>query len=63
MAMMALIMGGHIRVGMEDNIYLDKGIMAKTNAELVERVIRIVEAYGRPIASPAEARIILGLKK
>jgi 3-keto-5-aminohexanoate cleavage enzyme len=62
MAMMALIMGGHIRVGMEDNIYLDRGVMAKTNAELVERVVRIIEAYGRPIASPAEARTILGLR-
>ena len=63
MAMMALMMGGHIRVGMEDNIYLDKGVMAKTNAELVERVVRIIRAYGRPIASPSEARKILGLKK
>lgn len=63
MAMMALIMGGHIRVGMEDNIYLDRGVMAKTNAELVERVVRIIDAYGRPIASPQEARTILGLKK
>jgi 3-keto-5-aminohexanoate cleavage enzyme len=63
MAMMALIMGGHIRVGMEDNIYLDKSVMAKTNAELVERVVRIIQAYGRSIASPAEARAILGLKK
>ena len=62
MAMMALIMGGHIRVGMEDNIYLERGVMAKTNAELVERVVRIVSAYGRPIASPAEARTILGLR-
>ena len=62
MAMMALIMGGHIRVGMEDNIYLERGVMAKTNAELVERVVRIVSACGRPIASPAEARTILGLK-
>ena len=62
MAAMALVMGGHIRVGMEDNIYLDRGVLAKTNAELVERVVRIVAAYGRPIASPAEARTILGLK-
>ena len=50
-------------MGMEDNIYLDKGVMAKTNAELVERVVRIIRAYGRPIASPSEARKILGLKK
>ena len=62
MAAMALVMGGHIRVGMEDNIYLDRGVLAKTNAELVERVVRIVAAYGRPIASPAEARAILGLR-
>ena len=62
MAAMALVMGGHIRVGMEDNIYLDRGVLAKTNAELVERVARIVAAYGRPIASPAEARAILGLR-
>ena len=62
MAMMALIMGGHIRVGMEDNIYLDRGVMAKTNAELVERVARIVAACGRPIASPTEARAILNLQ-
>jgi 3-keto-5-aminohexanoate cleavage enzyme len=63
MAMMALMLGGHIRVGMEDNIYLDKGVMAKTNAELVERVLRIIRAYGRPVASPAEARKILKLKE
>ncbi len=63
MAVMALIMGGHIRVGMEDNIYLDRGVMAKTNAELVERVAGIVKAYGRDIATPAEARTILGLIK
>lgn len=62
MAVMALIMGGHIRVGMEDNIYLDRGVPAKTNAELVERVAGIVKAYGRNIATPAEARTILGLK-
>jgi len=61
MAMMALIMGGHIRVGMEDNIYLRRGVLAKTNAELVERVVRIAREYGREIASPAEARAILKL--
>jgi 3-keto-5-aminohexanoate cleavage enzyme len=61
MATMALIMGGHIRVGMEDNIYLDKGVLAKSNAELVERVSLIARAYGRDIASPEEARGILGL--
>ena len=63
MAMMALIMGGHIRVGMEDNIYLRQGVMAKTNAELVERVVRICREYGREIATPDETRTILGLRK
>ena len=63
MAMMALIMGGHIRVGMEDNIYLKQGVMAKTNAELVERVVRICREYGREIATPNETREILGLRK
>ena len=61
MAMMALIMDGHIRVGMEDNIYLRRGVLAKSNAELVERVVRLCREYGREIASPAEARTILNL--
>ncbi len=63
MAMMGLIMGGHIRVGMEDNIYVNPGVLAKTNAELVERVTGICRAYGREVATPAEARKILGFKK
>jgi 3-keto-5-aminohexanoate cleavage enzyme len=62
MAMMALIMGGHIRIGMEDNIYLQHGVLAKTNAELVERVIRVCKEYGRDSATPDEARNILGLR-
>ncbi len=62
MAMMALIMGGHIRVGMEDNIYVNPGVLARTNAELVDRVIRICREYGREVATPAEARTILGFK-
>lgn len=63
MAMMGLIMGGHIRVGMEDNIYVNPGVLAKTNAELVERVTGICRAYGRDVATPAEARKILGFTK
>jgi 3-keto-5-aminohexanoate cleavage enzyme len=62
MSMMALIMGGHIRVGMEDNLYLRGGVLAKTNAELVERVAGLCREYGRDIAVPEEARKILGLK-
>ena len=61
MAMLALIMGGHIRVGMEDGIYLRRGELARSNAQLVERVVRLAREYERPPASPAEAREILGL--
>jgi 3-keto-5-aminohexanoate cleavage enzyme len=61
MSMMALAMGGHIRVGMEDNIYYSKGILARTNAEFVERIGRIAQACGRDIATPEETRKILQL--
>jgi len=63
MSMMALIMGGHIRVGMEDSIYYGRGELAKTNAQFVERIVRIAREYGREVASPDEARAILGLRK
>ncbi len=55
-------LGGHVRVGMEDNIYYSKGVLAKSNAEFVERVRRIAREAGREIATPDEAREILGLK-
>ena len=61
--MMGLILDGHIRVGMEDNIYYRKGELANTNAQLVERIVRIAKEYGREVATPEEARKILGLKK
>jgi 3-keto-5-aminohexanoate cleavage enzyme len=61
MSMMGLIMGGHIRVGMEDNIYYERGVLAKTNAEFVERIVRIAREYGREVALPDEARAMLGL--
>jgi 3-keto-5-aminohexanoate cleavage enzyme len=54
-------MGGHIRVGMEDGIYLRRGELARRNAQLVERVVRLAREYERCPASPAEAREILGL--
>jgi 3-keto-5-aminohexanoate cleavage enzyme len=60
-AMMAMIMEGHIRVGMEDNIYYSRGVLVKKNAQFVERIVRIAGEYGRSIATPAEARKILGL--
>ncbi len=55
--------GGHVRVGLEDNIYIEKGILAKSNAELVEKVVRIAKKYGREIATPAETRRILEMEK
>lgn len=61
MSMMGLAMGGHIRVGMEDHVYYRKGELAKSNAQLVERISRIAREYGREIASPAEAKEILCL--
>ena len=63
MSMMALAMGGHIRVGLEDNIYYSKGVLAESNAQFVKRIVRISREYGRDIASPDEARQILSLKK
>ncbi len=62
MAAHAIAMGGHVRVGLEDNIYLSKGVLAKSNAELVKRVVEMARAIGREIAAPDEAREILGLK-
>jgi len=59
---MAAAMGGHVRVGLEDSIYIGKGELAKSNAEQVTRIREIVERLGREIATPAEARTILGLK-
>jgi len=58
----ALVMGGHIRVGFEDNIYYSKGRLAESNAELVERIVRMAEEVGRKVATPAEAREILKIK-
>ncbi len=61
MVTLSIIMGGHARVGFEDNIYLSKGILAKSNGELVEKVVRISKELGRNIATPNDARKILGL--
>ena len=62
MVTMGIIMGGHVRVGFEDNIDIEKGIRAKSNAEMVEKTVRIAKELGREIATPEEARQILGLK-
>jgi uncharacterized protein (DUF849 family) len=62
LAALGIMMGGHARVGFEDNIFIEKGVLAKSNAELVEKVVRISRELGREIATPDEARKILGLK-
>jgi uncharacterized protein (DUF849 family) len=62
LAPISIQMGGHVRVGLEDNIYLRRGVLAESNAQLVEKAVRMAEDMGRPVASPAEARKILGLK-
>lgn len=59
----AIVLGGHARVGLEDNIYISKGVLAKSNSELVEKVVRISKEIGRDIASPYEARLLLGIRK
>jgi len=59
---LSIMMGGHARVGFEDNIFIERGVLAKSNAELVEKVVRIARELGREIATPDEARDILKLK-
>lgn len=63
MSMMALIMDGHIRVGMEDNIDYRPKELAKSNAQFVERIVRLAQEYGREVATPDDARKILGLSE
>ncbi len=62
LAAAAIVDGGHVRVGFEDNVFLSKGVLAKSNGELVEKVVRLAKELGREIATPTEARQILGLK-
>jgi 3-keto-5-aminohexanoate cleavage enzyme len=63
LAMAAIIDGGHVRVGFEDNVFISKGVLAKSNGELVEKVVRMAKELGREIANPDEARKILGIVK
>jgi 3-keto-5-aminohexanoate cleavage enzyme len=62
MVALGIVMGGHVRVGFEDNVYISKGVLAKSNGELVEKVVRLANELGREIATPEEARRILGLR-
>ena len=61
LAAAAIPMGGNVRVGFEDTVYLSKGVLAKSNGELVARVVELANLLGRPVANPAEARKILSL--
>lgn len=58
----AVALGGNIRVGMEDNVMYAKGQLAESNVQFVERAARVIREYGNEVATPAEAREILGLK-
>ena len=60
---MTILKGGNARVGMEDNIYYGPGRLLKSNAEMVERMVRIIHELGYETASPDEARQILGIPK
>ncbi len=55
--------GGHVRVGFEDNLYIEKGVLARSNAQLVDKVVMMAKKAGRAIASPDEAREILRMKE
>jgi uncharacterized protein (DUF849 family) len=59
MVAQAVLLGGHVRVGLEDNIYLGKGQLAPSNAALVEKAGKIIEILGDHVATPAEARTML----
>ena len=58
---LGMLLGTNVRVGMEDNIYYGKGVLAKSNAQMVARMVRIAREIGYEIASPKEAREILGV--
>ena len=62
MGVLGLVLGGHVRTGLEDNIFYRKGELAKGSAQLVERIARVAGELGRPVATPTEARALLGLR-
>ena len=63
LGVIAIALGGHVRVGFEDNVYYRKGELATSNAQMVERIARISREMDRPVATPDEARAILGLRR
>lgn len=58
----AALMGGHVRVGLEDSLFIERGVLARSNAEQVEKIVRIVREMGHEPATPGEARAMLSLK-
>ncbi|KPA16368.1 protein containing DUF849, prokaryotic [Candidatus Magnetomorum sp. HK-1] len=60
---MAIHMGGHVRVGLEDNIYIKKGVLAKSNADLVKKIVDLSSMLNRDLASPDDARKILRIRR
>ena len=62
MAAQTVLLGGHVRVGLEDNLYLEKGKLTPSNAALVEKAVKIIEILGDHVATPADARQMLGLR-
>jgi len=60
---MGVLLNGHVRVGFEDNLYIKKGQLAKTNAELVKHAVGIIRSLNKEVASVEEARSILSLPK
>ncbi|WP_199855957.1 3-keto-5-aminohexanoate cleavage protein, partial [Burkholderia metallica] len=60
--MQSALLGGHVRVGMEDNAFISKGVFVQSNAQQVKKARDLVKELGPSIASPAQARQILGLK-
>ena len=63
MLMQAWLLGGHVRVGLEDNVYLSKGVLAPDNAALVSKAVRLLKDMDAEIATPAQAREMLGLRQ
>lgn len=61
MAAQSVLMGGHVRVGLEDNLYIEEGVLAESNAALVSKAVGLIRLLGREPATPAQARSILGL--
>jgi len=63
MSVLGLVLGGHVRTGLEDNIFYSKGVLAESSAQLVARVARLAGELGRPVATAAQARDLLGLER